>query len=42
MIGDGGEAAEPEVPGDVGETRRDPSLLLLTADEIEDLLLAVG
>ena len=42
MIGDGGEAAEAEVLGDLGEGGRDAGLLLLPADEVEDLLLAAG
>jgi hypothetical protein len=42
VIGDGGEAAEAEVPCNLGKGGCDAGLLLLPADVIEDLLLAAG
>lgn len=36
------KAAEPKVPGDFGERRRDAAQLLFPANEVEELLLAAG
>lgn len=42
MVGRGGQAAEAEVTGNLGEGGRVTALLLLPADEVENLLQAAG
>ena len=42
MIGDSGEATEAKVAGNLSKGGGDAGLILLPADEVEDLLLAAG